>query len=159
MLGAYENMDKFLNRKSKLEIIERIDHLETISLLGDMVRISTENPPGNEEPLCLYLKKKCESLGLETKIIYSTGKRPSLFAKFAGKQDGPYIFFNGHLDTVPCGDRSNWTVDPYGSVVKNGKLFGRGACDMKSALASMITAIETVVNSGFRLKTSWAFEL
>ena len=48
--------------------------------------------------------------------------------------------FNGHIDTVPAGDQSLWSVDPWGAVVKDDKLFGRGACDMKGGVAAMIAA-------------------
>jgi succinyl-diaminopimelate desuccinylase len=140
-----------------LKIIEKIDHSKTISLVRDMIRIPTENPPGDEESLCLFLKDICESLGMETRIIYFDRKRPSLFAKLSGAKNTPYIFFNGHLDTVPCGKRDAWSVDPYEGLVKNGKVYGRGACDMKGALASMLTAIETIVNNIDQLNSNWAF--
>jgi succinyl-diaminopimelate desuccinylase len=144
------------SRPQMLEIIDRIDHSKTISLVRNMIRIPTENPPGDEEPLCFFLKDICESLGMETRIIYFDKKRPSLFAKLSGAKNTLY-FFNGHLDTVPCGRRDVWSIDPHEGLVKNGKVYGRGACDMKSALASMLTAIETVVNNVDQLNSTWAF--
>lgn len=146
------------NLASVVEVVEKIDHARTISLMRNMIRIPTENPPGNEEPLCFFIKDVCEKLGLKTEVVYFHEKRPSLFAKLNDARDEPhFIFLHGHLDTVPCGNLDAWSVDPYKGVIKDGKIYGRGTCDMKGALACMLTAIETVINNTDRLNRNWAF--
>jgi putative selenium metabolism hydrolase len=61
-----------------------------------------------------------------------------------GKGKGPKLLFNGHMDTVPVGDRSLWKVDPHSGELKDGRVWGRGAADMKGALAAMIAAAEAL---------------
>jgi len=131
------------------EVLQKIDHQKTISILDEMVKIKTENPPGNEEALCLYIEEKCRSLGLETKLISFQDKRPSLVAKFSQGHKHRSLLLNGHTDTVGIGEREAWSMDPYGCAIKDGKFFGRGTCDMKGGLASKLVAIETIINNGF----------
>jgi hypothetical protein len=59
---------------------------------------------------------------------------------------------NGHVDVVPTGDTSAWSHDPWGGEISQGKLWGRGACDMKGGVAAMIQAVKVVQDCGFRLK-------
>lgn len=62
-----------------------------------------------------------------------------------GPDNGPTLLYNGHMDTVDVGDLSRWKRDPYGGEIENGILFGRGACDMKGALAAMVYAGRALV--------------
>lgn len=141
------------------EVLGKIDHQKTISILREMVKIKTENPPGNEEALCLYIDEKCRSLGLETKLVYFQDKRSSLVAKFSQDRKQRSLLLNGHTDTVGVGERDTWSMDPYGCTIKDGRFFGRGTSDMKGGLASMLVAIEAVVDSGFEPMSNWAFSV
>jgi len=67
------------------------------------------------------------------------GRVDNLFARRGG--DGPHISFAGHTDVVPVGDRGAWTHDPFGAVIEDGRLYGRGAADMKSGIAAFVAAI------------------
>ena len=62
--------------------------------------------------------------------------------------DGPRLIFNGHIDVVPEGDRANWRHDPWGAEIDDGRIYGRGACDMKSGLLAALYAIKAVRDSG-----------
>lgn len=64
----------------------------------------------------------------------------SVIAKVKGKREGATILLDGHIDTVPVKDRSAWKHDPYGSEIEDGKLYGRGASDMKASVACMAAA-------------------
>ena len=66
-----------------------------------------------------------------------------------GSRPGPCVHFNGHLDVVQTG--AGWTVDPFDGVVRDGKLYGRGACDMKGGLAAAVVAVEALIDSGIEL--------
>jgi len=68
-----------------------------------------------------------------------------------GAGHGPKLLFNGHMDTVDVGDPERWTHPPYGGVIENGVLYGRGACDMKSGLAAMIYSAKALVDSRVEL--------
>ena len=70
--------------------------------------------------------------------------RPNLIGKLKGKGGGKSLILNGHIDTVPIGDESKWHVDPFGAEIKDGKLYGRGAVDMKGGVAAMVSAVETL---------------
>ena len=71
--------------------------------------------------------------------------RVNVVARREGRAPGPCVHFNSHIDVVETG--GGWTVDPFAGVVTNGKLFGRGACDMKGGLAASIVAIEALIDS------------
>jgi acetylornithine deacetylase len=75
---------------------------------------------------------------------FSFRGRPQLAARFAGRGDGPSLLFNGHVDVVSAEPRAEWTGDPFAAVERDGRLVGRGACDMKGGVAAMVVAAETV---------------
>jgi acetylornithine deacetylase len=77
--------------------------------------------------------------------------RPQLVARFAGAGDGRSLLLNGHIDVVSGEPRERWTDDPNTPVVRDGKLFGRGACDMKGGVAAMVLAAEVLSRLGVRL--------
>ena len=66
----------------------------------------------------------------------------------AGRPGGRRIILSGHLDVVPPGDPATWTVDPWGGEVRDGALYGRGACDMKGGVAAILGAVRALVASG-----------
>ena len=72
----------------------------------------------------------------------------NLYARFG--TDAPHFCFAGHTDVVPVGDEAAWTADPFGAEVRQGRLYGRGAADMKSAVASFVAAAQRLVAEGFK---------
>lgn len=70
--------------------------------------------------------------------------RPIVVGRLPGAGDGRSLMLNGHIDTVPAGDPAAWSVDPWGAEVREGRLYGRGACDMKGGVAAMLHAALTV---------------
>jgi len=68
-----------------------------------------------------------------------------------GPGHGPKLLFDGHMDTVDVGDPARWSRPPYGGVIENGVLYGRGACDMKGGLAAMLYGTKTLLDSGVQL--------
>lgn len=77
--------------------------------------------------------------------------RPNLAGKRAGAGGGPSILLNAHIDTVETGDPSTWSVAPLGGDLIDGKLYGRGACDMKGGLVTFLTAFDALDSLGIRL--------
>lgn len=106
-----------------------------LSLLFDLIRIDTSNPPGKEEGICRFLEKIFEKEGLKGNLISFEPRRPSFFSSIEGEKPGS-IVLTGHLDTVsPLG---SWSFNPFEPFGKDGKIFGLGACDMKSGVALII---------------------
>src|SRR5699024_10598875 len=77
---------------------------------------------------------------------------PNVVGVLKGKENGRSVILNGHIDVVPSGDKSKWTQDPYGGEVVDGKLYGRGATDMKGGNMSTLIALETIIDLGIELK-------
>ena len=69
-------------------------------------------------------------------------------ARFAGAGGGRSLLFNGHIDVVPSDPRERWTSDPFRAEVRDGKLYGRGGCDMKGGVAAMVFAAELLSEAG-----------
>jgi acetylornithine deacetylase len=79
-------------------------------------------------------------------------EHPVLMGTLKGSGGGPSMALNGHVDVVPTGDTSAWRHDPWGGEISEGKLWGRGACDMKGGVAAMIQAVKVIQDCGYRLK-------
>ncbi|RIK39023.1 MAG: peptidase [Chloroflexi bacterium] len=111
-----------------------------VRLVRDMTRIPSENPPGDTRDLYAFVAGYLEERGLEYETLAHTPELPNMLASFAGARPGRHLVLNGHLDIFPAGDRSAWTVDPYGGEIRDGKLYGRGVIDMKAGTAASLLA-------------------
>ncbi|RZO35548.1 MAG: acetylornithine deacetylase/succinyl-diaminopimelate desuccinylase family protein [Rhodobacteraceae bacterium] len=138
------------DQKLMLEIESRKKSL--IELTQDLIRMPTVNPPcANYLEICEFLKKRLEASGFETQLIRAKGAiadsdkypRWNIVAKYAGKNPGDCVHFNSHTDVVEVGH--GWTKDPFGGELHDGKIYGRGACDMKGGLATSIIAAEAFI--------------
>lgn len=111
-------------------------------LIGDLVRIETENPPGNEARCTEFIESWFKQRGIESEMIDKPyPDRPQVVAS-VGK-GSPTVVLNGHVDVVPAGDRDNWSYPPYGAEIDDGRLYGRGSADMKTGVAlAMCTAAD-----------------
>ncbi len=104
-----------------------------------LVRLNTANPPGNEALAACYLAELLLAAGFDADIVQLDDRRSSLLADFAGNRDGPVQCFSGHLDTVPFGE-ARWQRSPLSGDIVEGRLFGRGAADMKGGVAAIVSA-------------------
>ena len=125
---------------------------DLIALTQDLIRIPTVNPPGDfYRDICDYLDRRLSASGFETELIRAEGApgdtethpRWNIVARREGARPGPCVHFNSHIDVVEAG--SGWTADPFGGELKDGKIYGRGACDMKGGLAASIIAAEVFI--------------
>lgn len=133
----------------KTEALESIDVDLLIRLTQDLVRIPTQNPPGNEKGCAEFIHRTLNQWGAETKLIYEPfPDRPQVMATVNGSEAGPTIILNGHMDVVPEGSRSQWKYDPYGGVVEGGRVYGRGSSDMKGGLAAMMMLVKLLHEKG-----------
>jgi acetylornithine deacetylase/succinyl-diaminopimelate desuccinylase family protein len=130
------------------DVLRCLDDAYTVKLSEEMIAIPSV--VGNEEALTLYIKEKLESYGMKTELQYVADGRPNIYGLMNWGKPGKRLNYNAHTDTVPAGD--DWETDPFKAVIKDGKLFGRGACDMKTGIACSLNMIKAVADSGVDLK-------
>ncbi|MGH1423729.1 MAG: acetylornithine deacetylase/succinyl-diaminopimelate desuccinylase family protein [Pseudooceanicola sp.] len=125
---------------------------DLIALTQDLIRIPTLNPPGeNYREICDYLDARLSARGFQTDLIRAHGSpgdsdrypRWNIVARREGAHPGECVHFNSHIDVVDVG--RGWTKDPFGGELDDGKIYGRGSCDMKGGLAASIIAAETFI--------------
>ena len=87
------------------------------------------------EALKAYMKETCVFDEIETDCY------GNVIGHIKGKNHGSKVLFDGHIDTVPVGNLKDWKHDPFHAVVEDGKLYGRGAADMKGAVAAFTVAV------------------
>lgn len=143
-------------------IEDRRDDL--VALTRDLIRIPTVNPPGDAYTDCAeFIGRRLAARGFAVEYVRGVGAagdsdrypRTNVVARIEAARPGPCVHFNGHIDVVPAGQ--GWTVDPFEGVVKDGRVYGRGACDMKGGLAAAIVAVESLIDQG--LFTAGALEI
>jgi succinyl-diaminopimelate desuccinylase len=127
---------------------------EIVELTRDLVRIPTVNPPGAEYDACAHLLgDRLSDFGFAVEYIVAD-HRPEHTAAHPrvnvigrrGASGGPVVHLNGHIDVVPAG--GGWTVDPFGGIVRDGRIYGRGTCDMKAGIAAAVFAAEAIRRAG-----------
>lgn len=109
-----------------------------IQILKDIVNINSTN--GHEEQVANYLQKLLAEHGIESEKVQYDVDRASLVSEI-GSSDEKVLAFSGHMDVVDAGDVSKWKFPPFEATEHEGKLYGRGATDMKSGLAAMVIAM------------------
>ncbi|MBC2145085.1 ArgE/DapE family deacylase [Listeria innocua] len=109
-----------------------------IQILKDIVNIDSTN--GHEEQVANYLQKLFAEYGIESEKVQYDVDRASLVSEI-GSNDGKVLAFSGHMDVVDAGDVSKWKFPPFEATEHEGKIYGRGATDMKSGLAAMVIAM------------------
>lgn len=136
-----------------LQCVEaRTDDL--VALTADLIRFPTVNPPGEAyRPCAEFIAARLKKRGFGVELIRAAGTpgdndrypRVNVVARFDGRSPGPTVHFNSHIDVVEVGE--GWTVDPFAGVVKDGRVYGRGACDMKGGLAASVIAVEAFMQA------------
>jgi succinyl-diaminopimelate desuccinylase len=136
-----------MDEKLKSAIEAKTDDL--VALTQDLIRFPTVNPPGEAYTPCAeYIGRRLEKRGFAIEYVRGEGTpgdsdrypRTNVVARIEGKRPGRTVHFNSHIDVVEAGD--GWTVDPFAAVVRDGRVYGRGTCDMKGGLAASIIAVE-----------------
>jgi succinyl-diaminopimelate desuccinylase len=137
---------------------------EAVAFLQGLLRIPTVNPPGAAYPdSARYIGERLRLLGYTVEYIdltpdevdalapYGAGlPRVNVIGRLPGSHSSPVIHFNGHMDVVPVGP--GWSCDPFGGEIRDGRVYGRGASDMKGGIAAQIYAIEAISRAGLTLR-------
>ena len=154
---------------TRQQLLKQIDanHDKSIKFLQQMVSIPSVT--GDEAKIQKFLADYLTKIGLEVDIWETDWEelkkhpgyipvdrgyegRPNIVAIWKGNGGGRSLLFNGHTDVIPVGNGEGWSDNPWSASIKNGRLYGRGSCDMKSGVASHIMAIENVIESGLKPK-------
>ena len=128
-----------------------IDTARLIAFTQELVRIPSVFDPDrglNEEPVAELVADQMRYFGWSPQIDVVAPGRPNVIAVVDGDRPGPTLMFEGHTDVVTEGDHSTWSVDPFGGEISAGRLWGRGAADMKGGLAAMLFAADAVQRHG-----------
>ncbi len=120
-------------------MIDVTDEKRLLSLARTLVSTNSESPPGREKEVADILRNHMESHGIAC-VSVGPSERPNLVFYTHEGQNGPLVF-HGHMDTVPAGNLEKWKYDPFAGEVAEGKLHGRGSCDMKGPVASLTEAV------------------
>lgn len=116
--------------------------MDLVELAKSLIGFRTEIPPGNEGKCAEFVHDYLSDLhieGAELRLDRFEAGRGNLLARFGPKEPG--LLLGGHIDVVPAGDESEWSTPPFEGVVKGGRLYGRGSCDMKTGLAAVLKAV------------------
>lgn len=120
---------------------------DPVRILQDLIRFRTVNPPGDEAACIAYLHDLLGRSGIESRMLGPTPERQNLVARLPGRGTKPPFLLYGHVDVVPA-DGRQWTRPPFEGVIADGCVWGRGAVDMKGAIAMMTAALVRLQREG-----------
>ncbi|WP_170984459.1 M20/M25/M40 family metallo-hydrolase [Rhodoligotrophos defluvii] len=126
-------------KQQLLDWIEQ-DRDVLISFLRDFLRCKSANPPGDTTGAARFVQAFLEARGLPFKVVTAHPKMPNILATAAFPEAGRHLVLNGHMDVFPVGTKRQWNHDPWGGELADGRIYGRGAVDMKCGTTAAIFA-------------------
>jgi len=121
-----------------------------VEILQKLIRFDTTNPPGNEAECISYCDELLGEAGIKTTILAKNPSRPNLIARLNGRGDAPPLLLQGHIDVVTT-ENQEWEHPPFAAKIVDNYVWGRGALDMKGAVAMMLSAIIMAKKEGAEL--------
>ncbi len=128
----------------KSRILDKFKDEEVLELACKLVKIPSENPPGDMSEIAAFIEEYLSEAGVRVERYEPAKGKINLVARIGGNS-GKELVFNGHMDVVPAGDRSRWDFEPFLGEIRDGYLLGRGASDMKGGLAGIIYAFKSLI--------------
>lgn len=128
-------------------LIEHVEarRAEILEFTGELIAAPSPTPPGDERAVVERVLARMERLGLTgARTVGPRPERPSVLWTLPGTGGGRRIVLNGHLDTKPVGETTDWLTDPFVATERDGQLYGLGSSDMKGAVAAMVYAAAAV---------------
>jgi len=130
------------------KVLAGIDQQGLIDLACQMVRIPSVNPPGDYSRIAPFMKQELDKLAINTIIMEKQAGKPNVLGLWksanGGDPAGRALLLGGHMDVVTAGNESAWRFPPFSATISEGAIWGRGALDMKGALAAFIYAVKAV---------------
>ncbi len=139
-------------------VADAVDPKEVLALARALIAAPSENPGGTEEAVAEVVTGVLAGLGADPTTVRSDAGRPSVIARI-GSGGRPKLVWNGHLDVVPAGAPDTWAHGPWDGVVEDGRLFGRGAADMKGPVAAALAAGAAIRRAGVELSGTLEYHL
>ena len=131
--------------------------MTVIDIAKELIAFDTSGPPAREQPCAQWIKDFLEDTGFEAELQVVEKDRANVIGKI-GRGKGPGLVLSGHIDVVLAGDPGLWKVTgPFEPVVKDGKLYGRGACDMKGPDACILQAVKELAKESYKRQLSVVF--
>jgi acetylornithine deacetylase ArgE len=131
--------------------------LTVVDIAKELIRFDTSGPPTKEQPCAEWIKDFLEDIGFEAELQVVDKDRANVIGKM-GQGKGPGLVLSGHMDVVLAGDLGLWKLtDPFEPVVKDGRLYGRGACDMKGPDACILQSVKELAKEDYRRQLSVVF--
>ncbi len=135
-----------------MKVLDYVAEDELVQFTRDIIQIDSVYDPNkeghNEEKVAHFIADYLKKLGLEVHIDEVVPGRPNVIGILKGKGEGKTLLFEGHTDVVTAGDIEEWSYPPFGAVVEDGKIYGRGSCDTKGNVAAAIFATKAIKESG-----------
>ena len=131
-------------------------HREALDIFVRYLQIDTSNPPGNEKPAARFLGALCEAEGIETEYIETAPNREVLVARLRGDGSKRPLMLCNHTDVVPV-EAQYWDMPAFEGIVKDGRVYGRGAVDMKGCGVMQLIAFLLLKRHGVALKRDIVF--
>lgn len=128
-----------------------IDRDALVEFTRQLVRIPSVYDPArnlDEEPAAELVIEQMRAFGWSPEVDVVAPGRPNVIAAIDGGSPGPTLMFEGHLDVVTEGNRDEWTHEPFGAELTDGRIWGRGAADMKAGVAAMLFAADELCRRG-----------
>lgn len=124
----------------KQRLIDRVDadKEEIVGFLRGFLRARSPNPPGDTREAAGYLTDYLDSKGIYYKVVGPDPEKPNIVSSFKAPGQGRRLILNGHMDVFPVGSGEGWSHDPWGGELVGGRVYGRGACDMKAGTTASI---------------------
>lgn len=136
-------------------VLAAVDEAYTLDLACRLVRTPSvyrpEEPGANETAVAILVAAELRRLELDVHVEDAAPGRPNVIGDWIGRGPGPLLILEGHSDVVTEGDAAAWSVPPFGGVVADGRLYGRGAADMKGGVAAAIAAVRAIRDAGVAL--------
>jgi succinyl-diaminopimelate desuccinylase len=136
-------------------VLARVDEGELVALTRDLVRIPSVVKPGDptmtEGAVAAFVERWLRKEGFEVEVQEVAPGRPNVLGRVGERGAGPTLLLEGHTDVVTEGDARAWTYPPFAAEVVDGRIYGRGAADMKGGLAAALVAAAALKRSGVRL--------
>jgi acetylornithine deacetylase/succinyl-diaminopimelate desuccinylase family protein len=134
-------------------LLAALDSTYTQRVLAELIRINSV--VGNEGELAAFIHHELTQMGIAAELVEVEPGRPNAYARLQGSSPGKRLHLNGHMDTVPiC---NGWSVDPFTPLVKDGRMYGLGSCDMKAGLACILNLLRAFRLSAFPFEGELSF--
>ncbi len=126
-----------MDKKTLAGWVDR-DRDRIVDFLRGFLRARSPNPPGDTREAADYVKNFLDYEGLPYRVVGPDIEKPNIVSTISGVEGGRRLILNGHIDVFPVGDGAGWSHDPWGGELVDGRIYGRGACDMKTGTTASI---------------------